>query len=396
MTSAPEVRTPRDLAELRTWLLDQWQYDKPFACYTRARGSSTCGMFESTSDVWERRTLAAADLYWVSEDMVDLLLATASSVPDDVKIKDLTPPSSTGLVVFAKPWFGTDSVDGTRPKIEVDAMLWGGSHLGSIPSDPKRADKRGFIAVSTSMYRHLDFAAGMTAEDLTLAAATRALITHATEIRKRDTDDPQGDKRAMEAISVGLDQTPDIGPVESAAATAFFKEHGGKKLNFLPGETIAIEGHSWVPLGRSDWPLVDQITEAPWAMDDSMRLSFVEDRKVLAALWTLLQQEGITRQEIHHVERHAQKRATRAGVEPRAAQKVQVVTLRKLHRNETAGDHQPTGRHIGVRYIRTGHFRWQPFGKGRMERRLTFIAPHVCGPEDAPLHVPIRVNAWRR
>lgn len=392
MTSAPVVRTPRDLAELRTWLLAQWQYDMPYAQYVRARGSSTSNMFETTSDEWERNTIADAQLYWVSEDMVDLLLATAASVPDDVRFADLAPPAHRGMVVFAKPWYGHDSVDG-HDSLRIDAMVWGGSHLGPVP---ERGDAHlgGHLAMSTSMYRHLCFEEGLTPDDLKIAAATRALITHATELRPRKSTNPAKDKIAMDAISAGLDETPDIPPVVAAAATKFFETHGRNPIGV--GETLAVAGHSWVPLGRSDWPLGDQITEAPWAMHDSMRLSFAEDRRVLAALWTLLQQEGITRQEVHHVERHAQKRAARAGVTPEATYKVQVVTLRKLHRTESADDHVPTGRHIGVRYIRDGHFRWQPYGKGRLERRLTFIAPHICGPEGAPLRTPTRVNAWRR
>lgn len=395
MTSAPVVRTPRDLAELRTWLLAQWQHDMPYAQYLRARGSSTNNMFEATSDEWERRTIADAHLYWVSEEMVDLLLATAASVPDDVRTGDLTPPASRGMVVFAKPWYGHDSVDG-HGELRIDAMVWGGSHLGPIP-ERGTAHLGGQLAISTSMYRHLCFEEGLTPDDLKIAAATRALIMHATELKPRKSTNPEKDEIAIQAIAAGLDETPDIPPQVSKAANDFFEKHGRTGRNpLLDGNTLAVQGHSWVPLGRSDWPIGDQITEAPWTMPDSMRLSFAEDRRVLAALWTLLRQEGITRQEVLHVERHAQKRAARAGVAPEAAYKVQVVTLRKLHRTESVDDHVPTGRHIGVRYIRDGHFRWQPYGKGRTERRLTFIAPHVCGPEGAPLKAPTRVNAWRR
>jgi hypothetical protein len=394
MTSAPIVRTPRDIADLRTWLVEQWQPDKPYSQYLRAKGSSTDNMFESTSDVWERRNIAAAELYWVSEDMVDLLLATAASVPDDVTLNDLTPPFPQGMVVFAKSWYGHDAVDGTNDQLRIDAMIWGGSHLGPIPGDPKRGGKKGSLAVSTSMYRHLDFDLGMTAGDMQLAAATRAIILHATAFDKRPA--LNSDVEAMKAMNAGLDETPDLPKVDSPAAREFFKRHGrqpfeGDELT----QTLAIHGHSWVPLGRSDWPVGDQITEAPWPMEDSMRLSFVEDRKVLAAMWILLQEEAIARQEVHHVERHAAKRAVRAGVTPETSYKVKVVTLRKLHRNETINP-EHVGREWTHRWLVTGHFGWRRCGKQHLDRRIAFIPPHIKGPDDKPFRAPTRVYNWKR
>lgn len=48
------------------------------------------------------------------------------------------------------------------------------------------------------------------------------------------------------------------------------------------------------------------------------------------------------------------------------------------------------------RWLVHGHWRWQPHGPGRTLRRLTYIRPHVKGPDDLPLRVPTRVNSWVR
>lgn len=46
---------------------------------------------------------------------------------------------------------------------------------------------------------------------------------------------------------------------------------------------------------------------------------------------------------------------------------------------------------ISVQTLVAGHWRNQPWGKGRLERRLTWIEPFWRGPRDAPMSNPIRV-----
>jgi hypothetical protein len=77
--------------------------------------------------------------------------------------------------------------------------------------------------------------------------------------------------------------------------------------------------------------------------------------------------------------------------------RVRVVTLRRLHRTEAAPA-EGTAEHVewSHRWLVSGHWRWQRVGVGRTERRLTYVRPHVKGPDDKPLVVPETVRAWVR
>jgi hypothetical protein len=346
--SAPEVHAPSQLPDLRLWLADQWRPGRPFAT-TAAAMHSLRSVTASNAEHYarhERTLLEHATLWWVAEDMVDLLLASAAHVPDDVHLADLPKMPGAGLVVFEKPWWG---IDADRPdrQVQVDAVLWGAARL---PAIPHRGRTEPTMALSTCTYRRMDFAMGLAGDELGLAAATGA-IAHGQPIGK-----PQ---RQGSSVSMML------------------------------------QGTSWVPLGRSDWPVADPIGSAPWVMPDEARASMVEDRKVLAALWSLLHQQGIASTEVRRPQRQAVRRTQRAGIQPELAD-VQVVTLRKLERTDSAPSDDHSAREWSHRWLVAGHWRWQPYGPGRSLRRLTYVRPHVKGPADKPFHTPTRVNAWVR
>ena len=176
--SAPVVRSPRDVVDLRVWFREQWReggtFDRVAVAGLMQRSGSTDRERRSWSR-WEHQTFGNATLWWVGEDMVDLLLASARGVPDDVTLDDVPKPSNAGLVVFAKPWFGHDAVDADNT-VQVDAFVWGGTLLspGVRPETPTD----GLRAVSMSHYRRLDFDEGLGQNDLALAVETGA-IEHA-------------------------------------------------------------------------------------------------------------------------------------------------------------------------------------------------------------------------
>lgn len=156
-----------------------------------------------------------------------------------------------------------------------------------------------------------------------------------------------------------------------------------------------VDGRMWCMLGRSDWPQRDTIIQAPWAMPDHVVASFLEDRRILAALWTLLQQRGLA---LSIDERHARpvrRRLDRAGI-PSSRQLVRVVTLRETHAGVAPLASQEARREHTHRWIVQGHWRNQPHGPGRTLRRLQWIAPYTKGPADGELITPHVVNAWRR
>jgi hypothetical protein len=375
--SAPEVHAPAQLADLRVCLADQWKPGRPFAT-TAAAMHSLRSITASNAEHYarhERTLLEHATLWWVAEDMVDLLLASAAHVPDDVHLADLPKMPGAGLVVFEKPWWGIDADQPDR-QVQVDALLWGAAQL---PAIPHRGRPEPTMALSTCTYRRMDFAMGLGAAELELALLTGGL-GHAQQHRLPDA--PTGPQTAVVHDADGrvVDvEVTDGGPPASAKGQVAYN----------------LTGQTWLPLGRSDWPVADPIGSAPWTMPDEARASMVEDRKVLAALWTLLHQQGIASTEVRRPQRQAVRRTQRAGIKPELAD-VQVVTLRKLERTDSAPSDEHSAREWSHRWLVAGHWRWQPYGPGRSLRRLTYVRPHVKGPADKPFHTPTRVHAWVR
>jgi hypothetical protein len=364
------------------WLSEQWAPARPFSLTSRAlfrddgidAGAHHVGRHSMTPEGvaalyapgvrdqqsanycnWERLTLAQASLWWVDPNMVDLLVAARASVPDDIPIDQLTWPDRAGFAVFGVPIEGV-SQHGTP--IEVNAVAWGPTLLPPLWA---WSDRNGVRALSVSSYCTVDLDAGLRPEELGWTAPL--LAAH------------------IESGNVAVDDE-------------------GQTRHAPPGSrTLALHGNLMVPLGRSDWPMGHTIADASMITDTDAELScFMDDRKTITALFTLLQQEGLAG---HHVEtpaRHIVRRTQRAGY-PKEAAQVRVVTLRRVHEQDddveaSEGDGTP-GR-WSHRWIVNGHWRNQPFGKGRAQRRLVWIAPYVKGPEDKDLATPTVVKAWKR
>jgi hypothetical protein len=396
--TAPAVHSPAQLPDLRLWLADQWAPGQPFhasaAPYHATRARSLLGLGASAQLAaayasYERTTLLGAGLWWVAEPMVDLLLAAAAAVPDDATMADLPPMPAMGLVVFAKPWLGKD---GNRPThlVTVNAFTWGAVALPSATGGERR------LACTISTYRALDFAQGLSPDELGLATATGAM-NHATMHPLPATAELDRVAASLRERAASPEVAERLADGEAMAASSGEHPEWGTLSMASDGQAHRALGRTWVPLGRSDWPVGDAIGADPWAgaTDPVALASMVEDRQVLSALWTLLHQEGIAQQTSHRPERQAVRRTQRAGVDPKLAT-VQVVTLRRLHRTDSAPSDDHATREWTHRWLVAGHWRWQPCGPGRRERRLTYVRPHVKGPEDKPLRVPERVNAWTR
>ena len=74
---------------------------------------------------------------------------------------------------------------------------------------------------------------------------------------------------------------------------------------------------------------------------------------------------------------------------------VTVVDLRAPKHVET-GEKSETGRTYTHRWIVRGHWRNQPHGKDRAQRRITWVPSYTKGPAGAPLKETERVWVWRR
>lgn len=109
---------------------------------------------------------------------------------------------------------------------------------------------------------------------------------------------------------------------------------------------------------------------------------------MLRVTWLLMQQP-IAAHERVETYRAARKRLERAGHEPAA---VRVIRLRRAAHVGGGGDSEREYRHT---WIVRGHWRqqWYP---SREVHRPVWIAPHVKGPEGAPLLGGEKVHAWVR
>jgi hypothetical protein len=169
-----------------------------------------------------------------------------------------------------------------------------------------------------------------------------------------------------------------------------------RRMEFLPGpgglrpgtglRTLPIVAP---PGGFDPWQMSD------WTLDESLnsrevgvgRRKDLTGRLMVASF--LLLRDRIVEAEQVSVPRGVRRRADAAGL----TSEVRLLTWRRK-----AGDAggQQSDVDWSHRWWVSGHWRRQPCGPGRRERRLTYIAPHIKGPEDKPLDVRPTVNVWRR
>jgi len=109
---------------------------------------------------------------------------------------------------------------------------------------------------------------------------------------------------------------------------------------------------------------------------------------LLLSAWLLMRQPLASVSEVE-VDRAARKRLRRAGQEPKP---VRVVELR---RPKSSGEHGDGNRDYQHQWIVRGHWRQQWHPKREVHRPV-WIAPHIKGPEGAPLIGGEKVYAWKR
>lgn len=130
--------------------------------------------------------------------------------------------------------------------------------------------------------------------------------------------------------------------------------------------------------GGATWPVGVRIDRFGDEDTEAQRASQLEDRRRLAAFILLLQSPGVVEcSDVKH-SRQAVRRAERHG---RPLDAVRLINLRAGGTNGH-GDGTHTFHH---RWIVSGHWRNQPYGPQRSLRKPVWIAPHMKGPEGAPL-----------
>ncbi len=336
-------RAPAELPDLRLALARGWG---PRGWYRELdlsvpRMGMTIDQARGLDHMWEQGALRLASLWWVAPDMVELASVAVPSVPGDLTAREVPLPTPCGLVVYAGTVPGLDARTGERT-VSTHAILWAPA---MVPSADRR---RTLPCIRVSTYRRL------IVHDASVGENGAGMVMLAPE-------------------AVMADPLTDGCPPDGVVV--------------------------WMPLGRSDWPLDDTVDEQSFATEHTEVQSFSasDDRRILAATLTLAQQPLTDLSPGHNPGRPASRRAERAGVPQEVArQPIRVVTLRRRALDGTE-DHA-SAEHVehDHRWTVSGHWRLAAVGPGRAERRLTWVRPHIKGPEGAPLKVPDQVNAWRR
>lgn len=141
-----------------------------------------------------------------------------------------------------------------------------------------------------------------------------------------------------------------------------------------------------VTVGTDTTPLDPEHALAILA-DGDTPMPHTNTTRYIHALWLLLGQT-ITTVEREHVRKTAGRLAERRGVNP-------AVTVVRLRRSESphAGERRVDW---AARWLVRGHWRWQPYGPGREERRRIWITGYVKGPDGLPLRVRNHVYSLDR
>lgn len=152
-----KIHGPRDLPDLRLELLDRWRpggpLDEAQQIMNRlmAQRNGLGDDFTAVEGGFDCRALKQATLWWVTEDMGQLVAAAAPSLPPTTLVSDLM-PATCGLAVFEKPLIGM-SAQADEPDVQVDALLWGDSETLKT-----RIRRREYVGIS--VYRTLDMGDG--------------------------------------------------------------------------------------------------------------------------------------------------------------------------------------------------------------------------------------------
>ena len=117
-------------------------------------------------------------------------------------------------------------------------------------------------------------------------------------------------------------------------------------------------------------------------------------RRTAACMAAVLESTATDVAREHGMPRHERRRKGMPPLkETDIETEIAVVTWRKRY---VGGDRSGTGegypivdKHWWVR----GHFRMQPCGPERSQRKLIYIEPFIKGDPDMPLHDPVRINA---
>ena len=332
------ISSPRDLPDLRLWLIDQWRPGGMFDEMAQANKRVTPAGVKMVPDV-ERHNLPKAALWWATEDMSSLVDHAAKTLPPTTLTAELM-PARHGLVAFARDLAGIDSVSGAT--LSVGILSWCLGRM-TLPTGP-----------------------------------VPNVSIHAYQWHR-----PRGVDGLVPLSERGF------------AIGAPILDAGVPSLVMGP---VDHPGPVWVPIGKNDWIMgTDTEEQSPGVIEatEDRLASMSEDRRWLAALWLLASQplaESITQIAPRPAARRSQRR--------KVASDVRLVDVRraKAPRGPSEGTHGPH-REYSHRFIvggeEGGFWRQQACGPQWSQHRPVWVAAFVKGPPDKPLKLRETVHVVR-
>lgn len=154
-----------------------------------------------------------------------------------------------------------------------------------------------------------------------------------------------------------------------------------------PQEQRAYPAHL-VVTGTNEWPTtaVTSDTSAVPLQSEEMARSLVEDRRLLAAFWAILDSPGVETDEAP-LDRQVRRRSQRAGLLPAG---VRIVLLRQPRHPDEPGEEITVA--WSHRWMVSPHWRQQWYPKTR-QHKAKLIMSYVKGPADKPLVIRETVRA---
>lgn len=314
---------PQDVPELRehvaallesipSYFTERLEIDEPLRVTLQYTLGSIDGLGDGVGEVVANlyaSTLRSADLFHVSDTMVDVAEAAAQSLPEfSLEKEDM--PSPSGFLVFGRPIPGREVTGCGCENYAIDVVAASWCTVKNSVED--------FESVLTTWWWDSDIIAAH--------EVSHGRLTPAEAARWR---------KQVGALSM--------------ATTNF-------------------------------WPLSLPPVEANRHL---MRLS------ILKTIWLFMQQELAVAEPVHY-DRAMRRRAAR---EQRELPPVRIITLRRARHSQHEGEHG--NREYHHRWLVRGHWRQQWF-RTRQVHRPVWIAPHIKGPEDAPLLGGEKVYALRK
>jgi hypothetical protein len=320
--------------------------------------SPSAGLFETIHRLLGIQ-LPAADAFFVSENMVDVMMQRAlDTLPDDTQLSEVPPPRQIGFAYLESPI----TLYASRGKqILVHAITWGpASTIGGTPG--------WIISRWNDSRRQPD-------------EAYQEMVENVNPVTLKEFYDETGGWNLIGVAFVPKDMR--VGPA-LIEMTRWSKDDGGWQTTsgFNPSETSLVNMSMCSPE-----PPADGVQQDEWLEHEGAE--YFNEIRIIAALWQLMD-ETISEWHDEPLKRADRRRAMHNKIKPR-------VTVIKLRRIVNGFIGAPgTGHPLTLRVPVSGHWRLQPYGPGRNFVHRIWIKEHERGPVDAPYSMSRKVNHLAR